>query len=467
MRKKLQVCVLLISLAWISSSCLDDNTYDYEYPDDTAITAFSLGTVDRHVHTISSKGEDSVYTAEVDGSAYKFYINQTTREIYNPDSLPVGCDATHILASITSKNSAVIGIKDIDSDSLAVYSSSDSIDFSVPREIRAYNLTATAYSTYTVTVNVHKEDPDSFYWHTLAQNDATLAALTQAKAVSVNERVFLFGVEGTGTPRIYMTDINDGVNWEEVTPNVSLSAKACKNVVSLNGYIYTLADGMTGTNVIRSTNARNWETVAEGTDLTCLGGASSRYLYALTPTGISMSRDEGATWEKEMIDADAAYLPNTEISLAYKESVVNAETEQLVLLGRREAAPQDETSLVWTKVQEYANGSENQPWSYVVYDKGDRFKATYGRQVLLATYRDAFEALHCDSDSLLVSIDGGLTWRKDSVGLPVGFNGAREFAFFKDGQNYLWIISVDGVGSVWKGRHNSEGWRKEETAFEN
>ena len=74
--------------------------------------------------------------------------------------------------------------------------------------------------------------------------------------------------------------------------------------------------------------------------------------------------------------------------------------------------------------------------------------------------------MHCDSDSLLVSMDKGVTWRKDSVGLPTGFNGAHNFAFVKDGQNYLWIISVDGVGSVWKGRHNSEGWIKEETAFE-
>ena len=149
MRNKLQVFILLISMAWIASSCLDDNEYEYEYPNDTAITAFSLGTVDRYVHTLSSKDEDSVYTEDVDGSEYKFYIDQVKKIIYNPDSLPKGCDATRILATISSKNSGVIGIKDTKSDSIAAYSSSDSIDFSVPREIRAYNVIGTAYSAYT------------------------------------------------------------------------------------------------------------------------------------------------------------------------------------------------------------------------------------------------------------------------------------------------------------------------------
>lgn len=467
MRNKLQVFILLISMAWIASSCLDDNEYEYEYPNDTAITAFSLGTVDRYVHTLSSKGEDSVYTEDVDGSEYKFYIDQVKKIIYNPDSLPKGCDATRILATISSKNSGVIGIKDTKSDSIAAYSSSDSIDFSVPREIRAYNVIGTAYSAYTVTVNVHKEDPDSFGWHTLAQNNAELAALAQAKAVNVNERIYLFGIDATNNLHIYATNITDGVEWEEVTPDVSLSPNASQNAISFNGYIYTLTNGKTGTNLMRSADAKIWETIKEATELTCLAGASSRYLYALTPTGISVSKDEGLTWEVERIDTDPTFLPSAEISLAYTENLVNKETEHLLLMGRPDASAGQESSTVWTKVQEYAEGSESQPWSYVVYDQADQFKAPYGRQFLATAYRGGFEALHCDSDSLLVSMDKGITWRKDSVGLPTGFNGAHNFAFVKDEQNYLWIINIDGVGSAWKGRHNSEGWIKEETAFEN
>ena len=73
--------------------------------------------------------------------------------------------------------------------------------------------------------------------------------------------------------------------------------------------------------------------------------------------------------------------------------------------------------------------------------------------------------MHCDSDSLYISIDGGITWKKDSVRMPDDFDGSHHFAFFKDNKNYLWIISVDGAGNIWKGRHNSEGWRKEETSF--
>lgn len=467
MRNKLQGFLLLISSAWILSSCLSDDEHVYDYPDDTGITAFTLGTVNRYLHTTAkTTGKDSVYKVQVTGSDYKFYIDQLKREIYNPDSLPVGCDAKHILATISSKGSGVIGIKDTESDSLSVYSSSDSIDFSVPREFRAYNLTGTAYTAYTIKVNVHKEDPDSFNWHTLAQNNAELAALARAKAVCANGRIFLFGLDGTGNTHVYSTALEDGLNWQEATPSISLSANAWQSATSLDGYLYTLTSGVSGTNVVRSTDGLNWETIAEGTNLTCLAGASSRYLYALTPTGISVSKDMGAHWEEELIDTDVAYLPTEEISLVYKDNLVNEETEQLLLMGRRDASLGDTISMVWTKVQEYADGAEAQPWSFVEYDRNDLLKASYGRQFLVTAYRGEYEALHCDSTMLMRSVDGGISWRNDSVDLPKDFDGQHHFAFVKDANNYLWVISVDGIGSVWKGRHNSEGWIKEETAFE-
>ncbi len=465
MRRKLQVFILLVSATWMFSSCLSDDTYDYEYPNDTAITAFSLGTVNRIWHTTNSKGEDSVYTTTFTGSNYNFYIDQANRTIYNADSLPVGSDAEHILATISSKNSGTVVLKDTDSDSLIVYSSSDSIDFSVPREIRAYNLSGTAYAAYTVTVNVHKEEADSFRWLTLAQSNAALVSLSRAKAVDVNETIYLFGVDATNALRIYATPVNDGNTWTEVTPSTTLSADSYQSVLAFDGHIYTLANTVSGTNVLRSTDAETWETVATGTSLSRLVGASTHYLYALTPTGISVSKDSGATWTMETLDTDASFLPSAEISFAFTPSKVNTDTENLILMGKRANTYGDRTSVVWNKVLEYANGSENQSWSFVEYDASDENKAPNPQQFLATAYRNGYEALHSDSDSLYISTDGGITWQKDSVAIPTGFDGSHHFTFFKDKQNYLWIISVDGTGNVWKGRHNSEGWRKEETSF--
>ena len=53
---------------------------------DTAITAFSLGSLDRYTKT--KAGKDTLLKANVTGSDYKFYIDQAQRKIYNVDSLP-------------------------------------------------------------------------------------------------------------------------------------------------------------------------------------------------------------------------------------------------------------------------------------------------------------------------------------------------------------------------------------------
>lgn len=104
--------------------------------------------------------KDSTYATTIAGSNYKFYIDQAAGKIYNADSLPVGTKISAALASITAKQSSpllwVLKGKD-NKDSLAYYSSSDSVDFSKPKEIRVYNNDYSAYRTYTITVNVHKE----------------------------------------------------------------------------------------------------------------------------------------------------------------------------------------------------------------------------------------------------------------------------------------------------------------------
>ena len=96
------VCAALLTLA----SCLGSNDeVNYVYYDDTAITEFSLGSLNVYVHTKSSTGSDSVYVTTVSGSNYDFYIDQSKNEIYNVDSLPYGTDVAHVLATISSKNS--------------------------------------------------------------------------------------------------------------------------------------------------------------------------------------------------------------------------------------------------------------------------------------------------------------------------------------------------------------------------
>ena len=157
MRSKFSAYFMLLSVVIMFASCLKDKDENITYRGDSAITAFSVVTAKRYAHTISKSGADSVYRANVSCSNYKFYIDQIACEIYNPDSLPKGVDLKKLICSITSRNSGtiLINLSSVSNhDTLKVYSSTDSLDFSMPREVRVYNEQSTSYRTYTVRVNV-------------------------------------------------------------------------------------------------------------------------------------------------------------------------------------------------------------------------------------------------------------------------------------------------------------------------
>lgn len=169
MRQIKIICMLLTVLA-VMSSCLksDDNTVTLY--DDAAITAFSLGTMNRYLHTTSSTGTDSIYKNTYAGSDYLFHIDQITHRVYNTDSLPVGTDVAHVICGVATRNSGLVIIQDMDTDTLRYFSSSDSIDFTQPRKFIIYSTDGSGSTEYTISVNVHKEEADEFVWQRMEDN---------------------------------------------------------------------------------------------------------------------------------------------------------------------------------------------------------------------------------------------------------------------------------------------------------
>ena len=164
MNRRFLPLLMLCSVMLLFASCLgssDDERMSY---DDAAIIAFSVKNVKRLMHTKSRKGTDSTYTATFAASDYRFYIDQINRVIYNPDSLPVGVDASKVVATISAKNAGTIGIKSATSDTIKYFNSADSLDFTKPRQVVVYNNSGTGMNTYTVHVNVHQQDGDTFNW---------------------------------------------------------------------------------------------------------------------------------------------------------------------------------------------------------------------------------------------------------------------------------------------------------------
>lgn len=455
MKRKFFAFIALITATLSLSSCLSSDETTVEYTHDTAITAFSLGSLDRYTKTTA--GKDTLLKANVTGSDYKFYIDQAQRKIYNVDSLPAGTRTAAVLATITSKNSSPVILmhaKQTENlDSATYYSSTDSINFSEPRLIRVYSSDYSAYAQYTVTVYVHKELPYEFKWHELAQNNSQLAAFSDLKAVACGDDIYVFGKTAEGT-KVLKSAINDGSAWSSITMNVGLSSDAYQSAVVLDGKLYIADDGK----VYASADAATWTKVSENADIKQLIGASSKNLYAYnTAAGISVSKDKGVSWEPEKLDTDKAYLPKQNISMNVAGVLSAKDVENVMLLGTRDKALKDTVATTWLRTVDYAN--EDGQWNYLEIENNKSGKMPWLDQVITCAADTGFVALGSNG-KWYKSQNAGLTWKQDKmVVLPAKFATEGRFAFCRDKQHYYWIIRN---GYVWRGRFNIDGWNKED-----
>ncbi len=152
--------------------------------------------------------------------------------------------------------------------------------------------------------------PYEFKWHELAQNNSQLAAFSDLKAVSCGDHIYVFGKTDEGT-KVLKSAINDGSAWSSIMMDVSLSSDAYQSAVALDGKLY-IADGG---KVYASADAATWTEASENADIKQLIGASSKYLYAYTATGICCFKRSGCQLGGRELDTDEAYLPTQNVSM--------------------------------------------------------------------------------------------------------------------------------------------------------
>lgn len=461
MKSKFLAFIALVAATLSLSSCLNSDETVVEYTNDTAITSFSLGKLGRYTKTTA--GKDTLIADKVNGANYKFYIDQATRQIYNVDSLPTKTRTAAVLATISSKNSSPIFIMHKNCpekiDSAKYYSSTDSIDFSQPRMVRVYNNSLNAYVTYTVKVNVHQQEGNEFNWQAKAQFNEQLAALSDLKVLALGSHIYVFG-KTLGGMKIYKSAASDGNNWTEVTANQAFAAADYQNAVQMGDQLYILSDGK----VYASADAATWNQVGEDSQLKQLVGASSKYLYAFTATGIAVSKDNGATWAAQKLDADLSLLPTQNLSMNVSTIASVKTVENVLLLGTRDASYGDTIATLWNHVADYSDNAPESAWNYIEYDSLQSGKMPMMDQVLVCGADSGFVALDSNG-KWYKSKTNGLTWGVDSlVTMPAGFSAATQrFGFCRDKDKFYWVVRN---GSVWKGRFNKDGWIKAPTIFE-
>ena len=232
-------------VSFVITSCLDDDN-NIEYSPDATIHAFELDT--------TGLGK------------YKFTIDQLKSEIYNEDSLPVHADTIidKILITKLTTASGVVTMKD-QSGKDSIINIADSIDLRKPIKLKVWSTEALAGTSpdqtreYTISVRVHKHDPDSLRWNYVAKI-SNYESIKEQKTVILGENILTYSVVDN-VLKVYIAQKGNAMSWV----SNSLEENPFKNslpssILSYNNKLYaTTADNNDG-NVYESTNGIKWET---------------------------------------------------------------------------------------------------------------------------------------------------------------------------------------------------------------
>lgn len=482
MKRKFFPLTLLLAGVFMLASCLGDDTNgsDITYYGDAAITSFSLGTLNRYYlynngDTIKKNTDGTDSTTTVNCSGYKLTIDQLKHEVYNVDSLPAGTDTRKTLCTVASKNSGIIVVKKIDNDSLDYYSSSDSLDMSVPRQFRVYSTDGTNYRKYDVLINVHKELPDSFVWHRQSMENIVngMRDVCGVRTVAMGNTLYALVSEATGTYLLGKNIENDSEPWKVLGSNLNMvfSKDAYKNVAVLGGWMYLLNDG----ELFKAQDGRTWQPV----DVNGLNsprqlvGAGSKKMYALTATGIASTAD-GENWTECAVDGSAAKLPSGNVTVCTLPLKTNNGVERVVMVGNSEVAA-DTAAVVWGKIEDSTESTDSYSWS--LYEGGYKFLLPNMSGLSVMKYDGKLYAIGGTGmngsnakpfSKLYCSTDQGLTWKESSLftlpdSLPLDVD-ANTVSMTADKDNHVWIVSAK-TGEVWKMRINRLGWKTVQKSF--
>lgn len=314
MRKFFQIYSLLLCLTMMTlTSCLgssnEDSTTVY---DDAVVTSFQLGTLNKYTHQTTAAGTDTVYKSTVKGSSYSMSIDQVGHRIFNRDSLPVGTDVTKVVCTLATLRSGIPYFKSLVSDTLWLYSSTDSVDFSQPRILRVFSNNGAIFNDYTVTLNVHQQGDSSISW-------TQTPAGTEMPQAWMNGWEFAINAAGDGivsSSDHWATTIQETLDTDASLLPASNESFACWKLGEGMSYALMVGDcpgqeksAVVWRKVIDTDKASSW--VYMPLDENNAYYLPKGYRYWLLPYNgggvlaigadgtIYQSRDQGITWKKD------------------------------------------------------------------------------------------------------------------------------------------------------------------------
>ena len=401
---------MLLAVIMTLSSCLssDESTTVKLYPD-MAITSFTLGTMNRYVPSKSVyTGKDTILKSTYTGSLYQMTIDHIGQKIYNAKPLPTGTDVSHVICTIETKNSGVVYLKRIASDSLFYHQTSDSVDLSVPRTFRVFATDGSGSRDYTVTLTTGDSSSGDFSW---VRTDS----IEQPSSFDTKHLVMLGDT-------IRLADQGTVVKGDQA--------------FRLNG-------GLTE----QSADLEQWTATDGATanpQLSMLIGSSTTELFALGTDGqLKRSIDDGRTWQDEQLDEDAALLPTQNITTTCWSYAPDGDADYVLMVGND---PANTTSMsVWRKISPHKTQGQ---WVYMTPDEVNPYQLPRTEQLSLANFEGTVLATGSDM-KIYQSRDQGISWQQPATfALPNTLTGTAVL-MTADANDHVWIVT--STGEIWEG----------------
>ena len=440
---------LLLILVWVAmplTSCVSSSSEDNYANSDCAITAVTMGTLKRTVHSTTTDGRDTTYSVSVAGSAFPMYIDQLRLEIYNPDSLPQYTNVKKVVLSSVTSDGTVFYRTASGIDTLLT--STDSIDFTQPRLFTCLSSDGIQSKTYKVSINVHQTYSENFTWTTEADDSSTFAGVTAQKAFILNNSLFVFALKD-GNPTLLTTATDSPSQWTAI-PITDLTAMSPEDIVLFNGSFYCVD----GSNLMTSEDGIQWSIVNCQLSINKILSTGRETVYALSGNDIYCSTD-ATNWTLDTCESGMPAIPEDNRPSVWNTMTFNDNFSYILIGGTS-----NDTPCIWRKVVDI-NNHDTEPWS--LFPQGENGINMYPAlpQSAMVAYDSKILYAGLEGDTLsnfYLSNDGGRNWlEQTTVGNHPANIEVQSFSMVVDDDNFVWLICAPS-GKVLRGRLNRLGY---------
>ena len=407
---------------------------------DCYISSFTLGNLKRLISYTNATGKDTLYYVSFSGSYYPFEINQNENTIRLREPLPQGTRIDAVTATASFVGALFYRPWEVTTDTAwTAFSSTDSIDFSVPLRFRVYATDGRSHRDYFLHVECRTTDPDAYTWQ--MENSAFCEADDMRRLSPWNGSLFVLTETEASAQQLDVSSLQqfDGRLWASSADGTELWSRAATDEAFTLHHTFDNASGIASLSLF---------------------AGSSRALYGIGSDadgqrGVYRSTD-GYAWQPMALDANLSLFPTAPVAISYTQS--NGNQRVLVAGPAGDNASECE---VWSLLEE-----SGEPWTYFVPASDNPYRLPVLQDLSLLTYNGMLVAMGGASadgqyqslGSCFVSHDNGITWKADAaLVVPTQLQGQPGHVSATSLGNDIWLSAGK---ELWRARLNSYGETK-------